>query len=642
MATLLCHLEDLKKSEEVQSLYRELIKHKNYAKETWKTKQPQIFDEVQSLSEILGMSWEEAKKDIQEYFSNSLNTEYEKFKQNPNEESFLAFKTTLYHHKKLTPKACESFPKFLSYARSYLDSECVNDEERLFLLKREERYLKKCPYCNQPIHLTSLRWQETCGRRECLAKLKSEKHLNFSEEKKRDIRKRTEETCLKKYGVKASVQSDLVREKAKSTCREKYGVDFATQAETVKKKKEETLLERYGVTSPAKNALIREKMRATCLKKYGVPNFKQSSRCGDLFLKKYGVENRNLIGKDPEKVKILKSRELFKEYLENHPSLTLEEIGEDLGFSAYFVGHTIHNYEFEDMIGLKTSTSSKEHSLLEYVKSLLPKDEVVSHDRTTIYPYELDISIPSKKIAIEFNGNFWHSDYHSTSKESQNAKTRHLFKTKLCRERGIRLIHVFEYEWDLNTQKIKDFLKDALRERSTLYARKCEVKEIRSAETKDFLKENHLQGYAPAKVTFGLFYEGELVACMSFSTPRFSKKKKYDWEIIRFASRKGLRIQGAAGKLLHAFREKYSGSIISYADASKMTGDVYRALGMHEEKTSSPGYVWVKSNEILPRYRTQKAQLLKEGYSGRTESEIMESRGFFRVYDCGNYVFTLV
>lgn len=40
--------------------------------------------------------------------------------------------------------------------------------------------------------------------------------------------------------------------------------------------------------------------------------------------------------------------------------------------------------------------------------------------------------------------------------------------------------------------------------------------------------------------------------------------------------------------------------------------------------------------------RAQKAQLLREGYSGRTESEITESRGFFKVYDCSNYVFTLV
>lgn len=53
---------------------------------------------------------------------------------------------------------------------------------------------------------------------------------------------------------------------------------------------------------------------------------------------------------------------------------------------------------------------------------------------------ELDIYIPSINLAIEYNGNYWHSFEHN------NDISYHLHKSLKCREKGIRLIHIYEFE----------------------------------------------------------------------------------------------------------------------------------------------------------------------------------------------------
>ena len=52
--------------------------------------------------------------------------------------------------------------------------------------------------------------------------------------------------------------------------------------------------------------------------------------------------------------------------------------------------------------------------------------------------YELDIYIPKLKLALEFNGTYWHSTLYKSPTYHQN-------KTIECARHGIRVIHIFEY-----------------------------------------------------------------------------------------------------------------------------------------------------------------------------------------------------
>jgi hypothetical protein len=66
----------------------------------------------------------------------------------------------------------------------------------------------------------------------------------------------------------------------------------------------------------------------------------------------------------------------------------------------------------------------------------------IENDRTTLNGLELDILIPQKNIAIEFNGLYWHSN-------KFKKRDYHQIKTELCDEKNIQLIHIFEDEWNL-------------------------------------------------------------------------------------------------------------------------------------------------------------------------------------------------
>ena len=44
-----------------------------------------------------------------------------------------------------------------------------------------------------------------------------------------------------------------------------------------------------------------------------------------------------------------------------------------------------------------------------------------------------------------------------------------------------------------------------------IYARNCTVKQISNAEAKPFNEKTHLQNHRNAQVTYGLFYNNELV-----------------------------------------------------------------------------------------------------------------------------------
>lgn len=80
-----------------------------------------------------------------------------------------------------------------------------------------------------------------------------------------------------------------------------------------------------------------------------------------------------------------------------------------------------------------------EQKLEKYLKSIYD-GEINVRTRDIISPLELDFFLPEKNLAIEFNGTYWHS------MEGGTAKGYHLKKSLMCRELGIRLIHIYEFE----------------------------------------------------------------------------------------------------------------------------------------------------------------------------------------------------
>lgn len=279
-------------------------------------------------------------------------------------------------------------------------------------------------------------------------------------------------------------------------------------------------------------------------------------------------------------------------------------------------------------------TSRKELDLLDYIKSIYT-GWIETNDRNIISPKELDIVLPDLGIAIEFNGTYYHS-------EQFKDRYYHLDKTKDVESFGYRLIHINEDEWNDKQDIVKSRLKSILGLSDKVYARKCNIREI--GFPKEFLEENHIQGAgSPSSINLGLFLQDELIAVMTFSTPKFSKD--YDYELVRYCSLLDITVVGGASKLLKYFVNNYKRSIVSYSDKRWSTGNLYKKLGFEYSHTSDPNYKYFKGTTSLSRYQCQKHKL-KDRFPDSfdpslTEKEIMLREGYYPVYDCGNDVWVL-
>lgn len=282
-----------------------------------------------------------------------------------------------------------------------------------------------------------------------------------------------------------------------------------------------------------------------------------------------------------------------------------------------------------------TNKSRDEVELLDFIKSVY-QGPVYNNDRTALgNGNELDIYLPEKNIAFEYDGIFWHN-------ENNKPNNYHLEKTKLCESKGIRLIHIFEDEWKDKAKKEiwKSMILNILGMTSnTIGARGCEVRKVDHSEGYKFLEDNHLQGKCPSSIMLGLYHEGKLISLMTFGKSRhFVGNGKYQYELLRFCSEKGTRVIGGASRLFKYFVNKHNPeSVVSYADRRWSVGGLYKTLGFEKYNESKPNYYYLVGGKRKNRFNFRKSRLVsKYGCDPSiSEREFCKSMKWYRIYDCG-------
>ena len=523
--------------------------------------------------------------------------------------------------------------------------------------------------------------QSNSSLREQIKKTYKEKYGN-----NKIIQKKREKTCLEKYGVSCPFQHEKVKNKSKQTCLERYGTEYHLQSEKTRKKVKKTNLEKYGVENVFQSEIIKDKIKQTCIQKYGVENvmFDNSikEKLKETNLEKHGVENVF----QSEKIKNKMKNTWLNKYGKNHPcknkqikekaiKTTLERYGKDNYMQSHITDSNFQKLNTKEW--LKNQHLIKKKSCVEIAQDLgvvnstvrvklnqfgidvnhyynvsfaekeifkFIEDKnivILKNNRKIISPYELDIYIPEYKLAIEFNGAFWHSSYSLES--DKKYKNYHLMKTEMCKKKGIQLLHIFENEWlDEKKQNIwKSIINSNLGKNETINSDNCEIKEIKdNSLIHVFLDNNNLQGFSNGSIKLGLFYGNELVSLIVFD-----KHAKYGWEMIRFCDKKYLNIIGGAEKLFKYFVEHHNPkSIIGYVDKRYDSGKEYKELRFIHLYDSSPNYFYFKINEMVlhPRVKFQKHKLVKllENFDeNKSEAENMYENGYRRIWDCGYMTF---
>jgi len=76
-----------------------------------------------------------------------------------------------------------------------------------------------------------------------------------------EIKKKTKENNLKKYGVEHTLQVQEIRDKGKETMVELYGVEHASQNPELLQKRVDTYIKHYGTENPLQNAEVKARRK---------------------------------------------------------------------------------------------------------------------------------------------------------------------------------------------------------------------------------------------------------------------------------------------------------------------------------------------------------------------------------------------
>jgi hypothetical protein len=282
-------------------------------------------------------------------------------------------------------------------------------------------------------------------------------------------------------------------------------------------------------------------------------------------------------------------------------------------------------------------TSKLEQIIKDFVCDIYDGDIMFNVRKVLNDGLELDILMPEKNVAIEINGNIWHSECYKREK----AKDCHLRKLQQCQEKNIRLLQFFSDEIENKLDIVKSIIKSSLGiYDKKYYARKLQVRKIEHKQAQEFFENNHLNGNINAPIYYGLFDNDVLVQAISLGKNRFSKSKEI--ELYRMATLLNTQVVGGFSKLLsHVKKQENITDIMSYVDKRLFDGKGYLSSGWEYVKDTYPNYFYTNGKTRFSRQKFNKQNCLilwPDSDASKTEHQLCYEHNLFRIYDCGNMV----
>lgn len=511
----------------------------------------------------------------------------------------------------------KNYPDFYKYLNNNYPSD-ITFSEKMYWYYNNISNRPVCPYCGNDVDFINVK----SGYAIYCSKVCS----NRAPEKKQKVKT----TCNEKYGGNAPVCSKKVRAKMESTMLERFGVKNCQQNKEISNRTKNTHITRYGGQGNG-SKLLKDKYINTCFDLYGVDNASKS----EVIREKISISKRK---------NIIETHDYIFDYIEGNGNLLckckcphvecnkcIEK--EFVIDSTVLANRLSHGIEIcTKLLPFKPLTSKYELILADILREHNIEFETNCRG---IISKELDIYIPSKNIAIEFNGMFHHSD-------ERKPNNYHTNKYNECKEKGIQLISVWEDLYITKYNIVKSVLLSKLGVyNSKIYGRKCRIEVVDSKIANTFYNNNHIQGACNASIHYALIYENNIVSMMSFGKRSLGKDCDLQWELIRYCSQLNTCVIGGASKLFNRFIKEYSpDSITSWSSNDISDGSIYKMLKFNYiGSTSSYWYVSKKTCKRFHRSSFSKANLIKKNVitndDNRSEREIAVSLNFRRIFDSG-------
>ncbi|MFW6172964.1 MAG: DUF7487 domain-containing protein [Elusimicrobiota bacterium] len=507
----------------------------------------------------------------------------------------------------------------------------------------------KCRFCGEPHRLRKAFYNRagSACHKQCRIKEQKQQISPFSDPK---VREKAKQTNLKKYGVKQASQNKKIakkisdtkqtkkyKERIQATNKRRYGVENVFQSEEVKAKIKETKKKKYGYEHHAPNKKIRNQTQKTCIKNFGVDNPMK-----DTVIKQKAIENYHKAISESDNnhyrmINILNQND-FWELMRQGKSL--RELSYIFNIKYESLASTLSKEQFSEKYSTTYSYPSNQtqKNIVKKISKFYKK-KILFNTRKIIPPYELDIYMPQDKVAIEFNGSFWHSECMLPKNQARN---KHYNKTKICEEKKIRLIHIFEHQWIEREKQILNFIRSSLGANSIkIPARKCK---ITNSNESDFMEEYHIQGKPRGTLQwFNLVYNNKTVASMTAGKHHEKGGDTSVCVLNRLVFKKDRTVQGGASRLFKYFKQwaikNGYRKIISWSDTSISYGNIYKVLGFTLDKEHRPGYFYYDTKNHCYIKRQSRRKYNKQRPKGVTIADWNQKDGLYRIWDCGKRSF---
>lgn len=416
------------------------------------------------------------------------------------------------------------------------------------------------------------------------------------------------QTFQEKYGVDSPMQNKEVLRKAQQTNLERYGNICSAHGDEQIAAKQKTWLKNLGVDNPLKSKKIQKKLKETMLEHHGVQSPLQSKEIREKFKQtmtdRFGVTNalKSEILKD-------KARDTCRErYGANNP-MQNAEIKE-------------RSYKTKQNNG-SDRASKGELELLSWVKSIDPDVR-----KAYIGGVEFDIASFSRKILIEYNGLYWHSE--AVGRD----KAYHVRKSEIGRKCGYQVIHIWEHEWEKRPEAVKSYILSKFGKNSTtIGARKCSFVKIGADVAAKACADWHIQG-APVNtaLALGCFSGKDLIGVATFGP---NPRKSAEANLTRLCFRPGVTVSGALSKFSKLAYVALNVDIFTFVKLDKSSAASYLASGWEVYKTLPPDYFYYSQDNKGAISKQSRRKSAVKTPDGVTEKEHAQQDGLYRIWDCG-------
>ena len=238
--------------------------------------------------------------------------------------------------------------------------------------------------------------------------------------------------------------------------------------------------QKYGVDNVFRTDQIKQKIKETNLKRYGVDCYLKTKEARALRAKSQFDEAVEKIAS------ILNGYSTF-EMLDNRirPNLDKFKGGkETFAKIACACLKCKKNYETNARriqrcpdcypCDWANGTSKSEKEIVDYISSIYT-GKIIENDRRVLYPKELDIYLPDLKLAIEFDGDYYHGA--SSIEYFHEMKKIATYKQTKCYKLGIHLITIKECEFLKDKEKYFKLLKRTIKPKILKFD-ECEIRKI--------------------------------------------------------------------------------------------------------------------------------------------------------------------